>query len=391
MIQINDKSHCCGCAACVQRCPKHCIVLTEDKEGFLYPKADATRCIECGLCEKVCPVLQQEKPQSPQRCYVAIHPAEEIRKESSSGGVFTAIASVILKEKGVVFGARFDSDWNVVHDYTETQEGLAAFRGSKYLQSHIGNTFQQAEDFLKAGRKVLFTGTPCQIAGLRHFLRKDYPNLLTMDFICHGVPSPLVWQQYLREVRKEHGDIKISQINFRDKTAGWKNFRLRVSQIKDQSESPVISEPFPQNTYMQGFLKNLYLRPSCYSCAAKSSKSGSDLTIGDFWEIHQTLPDWDDDRGTSCVLILTDKGKRYFEQAELKYQEVTYSSISNENPALEHSPVINRKKRALFFKDFQIVPLEQNVSKLIRVNIFTRIIQKLDRGRKQVFKRFFKR
>lgn len=389
MIQINDKSHCCGCAACVQRCPKQCITLSEDDEGFLYPKVDATNCIECGLCEKVCPVLHQETPRLPDVCYAAINPNEKIRKESSSGGVFTAIASAVLKEGGVVFGARFDTDWSVMHDYTETHEGLAAFRGSKYLQSRIGNTFRQAENFLKAGRKVLFTGTPCQIAGLRRYLRKDYPNLLAMDFICHGVPSPLVWQQYLQEVRKKHSDIKINQIYFRDKTVGWKKYSLKINQIKKQEEIAVLSEPFPQNIYMQGFLKDIYLRPSCYSCVAKSMKSGSDLTIGDFWGIHQKMPEWDDDRGTSCVLIQTEKGKHYFEQAQLKFQEVAYSTIKDGNPALKHSPVVNAHKRTAFFKSFSVLPLEQNVNKLIRVSIFTRIIQKL-RKVKQMITRFFK-
>lgn len=389
MIQIHDKSRCCGCAACVQRCPKQCITLSEDEEGFLYPKVDVTSCIECGLCEKVCPVLHQETPRLPDVCYAAITPNEKIRKESSSGGVFTAIASAVLKEGGVVFGARFDTDWSVIHDYAETQEEIAAFRGSKYLQSRIGNTFQQAEDFLKAGRKVLFTGTPCQIAGLRRYLRKDYPNLLTMDFICHGVPSPLVWQQYLQEVRKKHSDIKISQIYFRDKTVGWKKFSLKITQIKEQEEITVLSEPFLQNIYMLGFLKDIYLRPSCYSCAAKSMKSGSDLTIGDFWGIHQKMPEWDDDRGTSCVLIQTEKGKQYFEQAQLKYQEVAYSTIKDGNTALEHSPVVNAHKRTAFFNSFPILPLEQNITKLIRVSIFTRIIQKLKRG-KQMIARFFK-
>lgn len=389
MIQISDKSHCCGCAACVQRCPKQCIILSEDEEGFLYPKVDITNCIECGLCEKVCPVLHQGTPKFPDTCYAAINPNEKIRKESSSGGIFTAIASVVLAEGGVVFGARFDTDWSVMHDYTETYEGLAAFRGSKYLQSRIGNTFHQAEDFLKAGRKVLFTGTPCQISGLRRYLRKDYPNLLAMDFICHGVPSPLVWQRYLQEVQEKQTNTKISQIYFRDKTFGWKKFSIKINQKKDLEEITIISEPFPQNIYMQGFLKDIYLRPSCYSCTAKSMKSGSDLTIGDFWGIHQTLPNWDDDRGTSCVLIQTGKGKKYFEQAKLKYLEVAYSTIKDGNPALEHSPVINAHKRTAFFKSFPVLPLKQNVNKLLQVSILTRIIRKLRKG-KQMITQFFK-
>ena len=350
MIQINDKSHCCGCTACVQRCPKQCITLSEDEEGFLYPKVDVTNCIECGLCEKVCPVLHQGTPKFPDVCYAAINPNEKVRKESSSGGIFTAIASAVLKEGGVVFGARFDTDWSVMHDYTETYEGLAAFRGSKYLQSRIGNSFRQTEDFLKSGRKVLFTGTPCQIAGLRRYLRKDYPNLLAMDFICHGVPSPLVWQQYLQGIRKKHSDIKISQIYFRDKTVGWKKFSLTINQIKKQEEITVLSEPFPQNIYMQGFLKDIYLRPSCYSCAAKSMKSGSDLTIGDFWGIgrygkpfkHDTM------KGVSLVLANTTQGEAALQELKDCFvEERTLEEALIENHNLKSVSVLNPYRKSI--------------------------------------------
>lgn len=189
MIQIKDKSACCGCSACVQSCPKQCIVLKEDKEGFLYPVVNQTLCIACGKCEKVCPELHPFDAVQPLMVYAAKHPDESVRAESSSGGIFTLLADAVIDDGGVVFGARFDTDWSVVHDFTETHEGLQAFRGSKYLQSRIGNTYQLAEKFLKAGRKVLFSGTPCQIAGLKRYLHKDYENLLAIDFVCHGVPS----------------------------------------------------------------------------------------------------------------------------------------------------------------------------------------------------------
>jgi len=200
MIQIKDKSVCCGCSACVQICPKQCISLKEDKEGFLYPTVNHAFCVECGKCEKVCPELHPFEVHEPLKVYAAKHQDDAVRKVSSSGGIFTLLADMVIDEGGVVFGACFDSDWSVVHDFTETHEGLQAFRGSKYLQSRIGNTYRQAEVFLKAGRKVLFTGTPCQIAGLKKYLHKDYENLLAVDFVCHGVPSPLVWKKYLEEI-----------------------------------------------------------------------------------------------------------------------------------------------------------------------------------------------
>ena len=199
MIKILDKKDCCGCNACVQKCPKHCITMKEDKEGFLYPNVDENVCIDCHICEKVCPVLNQNMERMPLNVYVGKNPNEEIRIKSSSGGLFTMLAEQVIDDIGVVFGATFNEKWTVVHDYVETKEGLAKFRGSKYVQSNIGNSFKKAMDFLNEGRKVLFSGTPCQIAGLKNYLRKDYDNLITVDFICHGVPSPGVFRTYLQE------------------------------------------------------------------------------------------------------------------------------------------------------------------------------------------------
>lgn len=198
MIYIKDKKDCCGCSACVQRCPKQCISLHEDAEGFLYPNVDENICIGCGLCEKVCPVVNQSDEHEPLAVYAAMNPDESIRMQSSSGGVFTLLAEKVLAEGGVLFGACFNERWEVVHDFVETKEELARFRGSKYVQSKVGDTFRLAEDFLKQGRTVLYSGTPCQIAGLKLFLRKSYDNLLAVDFICHGVPSPGVFRTYLQ-------------------------------------------------------------------------------------------------------------------------------------------------------------------------------------------------
>ena len=199
MINIVNKSFCCGCAACVQICPKKCISLTEDTEGFLYPRVDKTKCIDCGLCETVCPFLSESAEREPKAVYAVKNPNDDIRQESSSGGVFTLLAEKVINDGGVVFGVRFDEKWEVEFAYSETIDGLSAFRGSKYIQARVGNAFIDAEQFLKAGRKVLFSGTPCQVKGLLQYLRKDYENLLTVDFVCHGVPSPKVWRLYLKE------------------------------------------------------------------------------------------------------------------------------------------------------------------------------------------------
>ena len=212
----------------MQRCPNACIIMLEDEQGFLYPKVDTAKCIDCGLCEKVCPVLNHGEPRQPLVCYAAIHHDEKIRLASSSGGVFTALAEYVITNSGVVFGARFNEKWEVVHDYTETIEGLAAFRGSKYVQSTIGDNYRLAEQFLKDGRQVLFTGTPCQIAGLNNYLRKEYENLLSVEVACHGVPSPLVWREYIK-------DKNPTSINFRDKRNGWKEFGLNINTRNSES------------------------------------------------------------------------------------------------------------------------------------------------------------
>ena len=213
MIDIKEKNNCCGCSACVQICPKQCISMAADNEGFLYPQVNSAICIDCGLCEKVCPVINQSAPREPLVVYAAKNNNEDIRLKSSSGGIFTLLAEKVIEEGGVVFGAKFDADWNVVHDYTETIEGLAAFRGSKYVQSIIGDNFKTAKQFLNNGRKVLFSGTPCQIAGLKKYLRKEYDNLLTVDVVCHGVPSPMVWRDYLdyKRAKRAAGKNTVSE------------------------------------------------------------------------------------------------------------------------------------------------------------------------------------
>lgn len=255
MIHITDKKNCCGCSACVQRCPKQCIRLEEDTEGFLYPQVDEETCIKCGLCEKVCPILNQADKLSVLEVLAVKNPNDEERMNSSSGGVFLPLAREVINQGGVVFGAVYDESWEVHHVYAEKIEDVYPMMGSKYLQSKIGNSFKDAERFLKQGREVLFLGSPCQIAGLRTYLRnKQYQNLLAVDFLCHGVPSPGVWRRYLAETyggydAKEQGRLQatagknsvllsslnakspIGDVKFRDKReSGWKKFRFVVRQ-----------------------------------------------------------------------------------------------------------------------------------------------------------------
>lgn len=361
MIYIKEKHNCCGCDACVQACPKKCISMSADTEGFLYPQVDSAICIDCGLCEKVCPVINQEEPREPLAVYAAKNNNEKIRLKSSSGGIFTLLAEQIIADGGVVFGARFNEKWEVVHDYTETIEGLEPFRGSKYVQSVIGDNFIKAKQFLTDGRKVLFSGTPCQIAGLKKFLRKEYENLLTVEVVCHGVPSPMVWRDYLDYKRAERAAGKnsvssslnelpvITGISFRDKTNGWKKFGFKICYAASKAAENSVSKSastanceitsFNDDLFMKGFLKNIYLRPSCYHCAARQGKSGADISIADYWGVQNFHKFIDDDKGVGLVLINSSKGLLYNNRINTNQECIVsnYTSASLSNPCIIRS------------------------------------------------------
>lgn len=392
MIHIVDKIQCCGCNACVQRCPKQCIVMREDKEGFLYPVVNQIECINCGLCDKVCPILNQFEEQKPLQVFAAKNKNEDQRLRSSSGGIFILLAEYTLKQRGVVFGARFDKNWEVEHTYVETLEELEPLMRSKYVQSRIGNSYKQAEQFLKQGRKVLFVGTSCQIAGLKKFLRKDYDNLLAVDFICHGVPSPGIWRDYLKEIQTERSEIPgkntvlsssqkilpvITGINFREKQLGgygWKKFGFVVhSQLPSNGDKVLLSTTFGANTFMQGFLANLYLRPSCYQCPAKAGKGFSDLTIGDFWGINKFRPDFDDDKGIGAVLIYTPKGETILNLLDVELLSMSYSEVVDSNPCVYRSVLYPQKRKKFWRKYDKTKNLSDSIIYAQRVTLWDRI------------------
>ena len=398
MIVIRNKKECCGCNACRSICPKACISMKSDEEGFLYPIVDSELCINCGLCEKVCPVLNQDSPRKPFKVYAAKNNSDEVRLESSSGGIFSVIAEGIIEKGGVVFGAKFDKDWNVVHAWTDTKNGLAQFRGSKYVQSIIGETYKEAETFLQQGRTVLYSGTPCQIAGLRKYLRRDFDNLFTIDVVCHGVPSPLVWREYIKSLFGENGTIgknlvlatqnpicTITGISFRDKSKGWKNYCFKIgyttSLISEStpsaSEINYYIEPVSLNMFMDGFLKNIYLRPSCYDCASKSGKSGSDVTIADFWGVNNVLPELDDDKGVSAVLLNTDRislGK------QVQLTTIRYEDVYASNSMIEQS-VAEPKERELFWREYpkQGIGIISKICKKMAPSLLKRVFMAVKR------------
>lgn len=340
---MNRKSDCCGCTACLHACPAHCITMREDEEGFLYPAVEREKCIHCRRCETVCPMRNSGHKNTGVRTCVGYCRDGQIRQQSSSGGFFSIIADWILQQNGVVFGAAFDEGLEVHHIAVQSREQLAALRGSKYLQSRMEDAYPQARRFLEEGRRVLFTGTACQIAGLKNYLGKEYEHLYTMDVLCHGVPSPKIWRLYLETKRKEfHAPIK--RISFRSKEKGWKNYCVRMEFPPDQSDCV----PFGRDPFMAMFLSDLDLRPSCYACPFKALPRASDISAGDCWGVENVLPEMDDDKGTSVILLHSPKGEALFQavRGELVVREAETDRVLPPTADSRKSvaPHPNRKK-----------------------------------------------
>jgi len=380
MIKITEKSKCSGCSACAMACPLGCISMVRDNEGFLYPKVDDEKCVHCGLCSKICPILNKNDiAVSDISAYAVINKNEEIRKNSSSGGVFSLFAGEVIRNNGVVFGASFSDDFKSVHHIVVTKiEELAKLRGSKYLQSNIDCTYQDVEFYLKKGTLVYFSGTPCQIGGLYAYLRKDYDNLITQDLICHGVPSPLVWQKYV-EHRSAHAKSSVNKVSFRSKNSGWKKFSVSIS-FKNDTE--YLCE-FPSDPFMRLFLDNYCLRPSCYDCSFKGKIRQSDITLADFWGINKVLPDMDDDKGTSLVFINSEKGRKLFDTLKnnLNFNTVGIESAVKYNIAMTNS-VSPPKKQNRFWIDFNkksFNKLEKKYCKPVKASKLRIILSKIKR------------
>lgn len=294
-----NRYNCSGCTSCKSVCPKQCIQMMEDKEGFLYPKVDISLCSNCGACVKACPWMG-EKPQKTDgfpKVYAAKNTSDEVRMVSTSGGIFTAIARYVLSKEGVVYGAAFvPLTQNVEHVSVTSETELNRLRGSKYVQSALGNSFTEIRKLLGEGKNVLFTGTPCQCSGLRAFLKKDYEGLFIVDILCHSTPSPKVFKDALISSGGTVDDIR-----FRDKSLGWRN-SYHFEMFKGGSS-------ITNDTYLTMFFKGLTNRPSCYNCIFTSTIRPSDITIGDYWNIKAVKPEFEDALGVSCILVNSRKGE----------------------------------------------------------------------------------
>lgn len=362
---------CCGCTACYAICPKNAITMHADSEGFKYPVIDKDKCIDCGLCCKVCPLdIKLEKTEDKQIAVACTAKDENFTKQSSSGGVFAILANMFMEKQAVIYGAAFDDGWNVKHIRVDSKDDLSKLYTSKYVQSDMGETFKTVKTDLNTGKEVLFAGTPCQVAGLKKYLGKDYNNLITVDFICHGVPSSLVWQCYIKE-KAASLNSKITDISFRNKKDGWKDFGFLV-----KAESGIVNcEKAGDNIYMNGFLKDLYLRPSCYECKFKTLKRASDITLADFWGIEKVLPEMYDKRGVSLCWTSSRKGSEILTEAlkQTAYQKVDLQEAVRHNSAALKSVNVH-KNRDKFFKDF--AESHDDVTKLIEKYYDNRSLRK---------------
>lgn len=373
MIQIVDKQNCCGCYACYNICPPKCIHMQADVDGFWYPVVEIDECTECGLCEQICPILKEKSADNYQPlAYACINNNEAIRLESSSGGLFSLIAEQVIEDGGVVFGASFNKELEVEHSFVETKEELGKLRGSKYVQSRIGETYKKAKEILDLGRKVLFTGTPCQIGGLKSYLGKSYSNLLCVDIVCHGVPSPLVWKKYV-DYRQEKAGSAVQRISFRRKDDGWKRFSVSFL-FKNNTE---YRETMDKDLFMRAFLKDVCLRPSCYACGFKTIHRQSDITLADFWGIQNILPDMDDDKGTSLIFVNSKAGQAIIEQIvdKMQYKEVDIVEAVRYNPAAIKSAVAN-PHREKFFEELDKLTFDELVKKYCTDKLSVRVKRK---------------
>lgn len=343
--------------------------MKKDEEGFFYPVVDYSLCINCSECIKVCPVINKSKTSDKAIAFSCINNNEEIRLASSSGGIFTLLAESIISQKGIVFGAGFNEKFELKHNYVENKEALKKFRGAKYLQSEIGNNYKKAKKFLDSGRSVLFAGTPCQIAGLNSYLKKKYSNLLSVDVICHGVPSSFLWGKYL-EYREGKSKSLAKTIKFRQKNAGWRKYSVSFLFKNNM----IYSSNFSEDLYMKAYLKNICLRPSCYKCRFKSLYRESDITLADFWGVQKILPEFYDDKGTSLVFVNSEKGKQIFNRVkkDMRYRKVDIEEVIKYNLAAVES-VKCHPKRNLFMLNMKKMSFEKLVKKYCSDLVFMRV------------------
>lgn len=370
MIKLSNKSDCCGCTACLSICKHNAISFKEDQEGFFYPHFDEEKCIDCGLCEKVCPIIHYKyvpKVADP-KIYAAINKNHKQYMQSSSGGIFILLCEYILSRNGIVCGAIYDKDFNVKHSFARTLEECKGLQGSKYVQSDIREIYPKIKSLLNTGKAVLFSGTPCQVAGLKLYLRKDYENLYTVDLICHGVPSPRIFQDYLSFIK---GKKHISAINMKSKSA-TKGTAIRI----DFTDGKYIRQTLKTDLWNKLYFGHLIIRPSCHDCLFTHYNRTGDITIGDAWKVNKYFPDFFPNRNLSLIIINSFKGHLLFNSIKDSLYSIRISQEQSKQPQLEYSTPIN-PKRDFFWKDYQYKGWGYIVKKYLDYTTYTCLKEKI--------------
>ncbi len=372
MEEIVAKNKCTGCTACMNICPKQAISMETNSEGFKVPVINKEKCINCGLCKKTCPALNTNKNYSLNECFVAYAKDDKYKNNSSSGGIFPLIATRVLEDKGIVIGAAFNQNNKLKHIAITKKEELNKVKGSKYLQSDLENIFLFVKENIEK-KKILFVGTPCQAAGLKAFLKKDYEKLICIDLFCHGVPSPKLFDKYVKDIEKENND-SLKDYNFRDKSTGWDSYSNTAT-----FENSTKSELQKDNNYMKLFLSDVALRESCFSCNFKLGNKYSDITLGDFWGVNKYYPEMYNKKGVSAIIINTQKGKEIFAliKDELDYKDCIIDEIVSGNPMIKESTK-RPNKRDTFFDDIDKENTDELVNEYVpKTSLGKKIINKL--------------
>lgn len=362
IILFDEKTKCCACGACKNICPKGAIAMKEDEYGFLYPQIDEKKCVQCGICKKVCAYQNGQVKNTPIKCYAAVNKNKVELMKSASGGIFVAVATSVLKEGGVVFGAALDFEDGHAHPHhiaVREISQLYRLQGSKYVQSAIENTYEEAKKELNLGKKVLFSGTPCQIAGLYGYLRREYENLFTVDVICHGVPSAKMFDDFLQNETNKRNVKKIKEYIFRDKKRGWgMNGKIRF-ELKNGSEKTVYI-PARLTSYNTFFLDGFNYRENCYSCKYANSKRPGDITLGDYWGIERENPEllknkeYDIENGISCIIVNSKNGMKIMQNIiNLSMYETQFEKIANKNGQLKYPSKRPAKREQIMKLYFQ--------------------------------------
>lgn len=376
VVSVLDADNCCGCETCLQVCSRNAITLENKDDGFSYPKVDYERCTQCGACTMGCPSLTKVNGSIPLQVFAVRHVDTDVVKNSTSGGAFTALSDHVLENGGLVFGASLCDEFKCRHIQADNAVDRNRMRGAKYIQSQMGNSFSRVKEGLLKNKQVLFSGTPCQIAGLRNYLRNvNLKSLILVDIVCHGVPSPQVFKDHIQWLEKRKGKVK--QYIFRSKDVGWHGLNTKVIYTNGTEEVNTINT----NAYSRLYFNSLITRKSCFVCRYASAERLGDITISDFWTIDKCNTELNDERGTSCVYINTEKGKKIFDRVMDSLNVEEHSFEESIQPNLSR-PTCPSEDRNLFWKDYHAKGFGYCVRKYTQGHIyykFRRIIKSFKR------------